>query len=104
PLRLTTRPRINHQIFNYWNNSHDHLAWTCPLPHSHLSPATTLRRPGPPAPPRDLGRTGPRSGRSPGAHPSPGDMPMHLMRIGPAGSEKPVVRIDDDSYVDVSDI
>ncbi len=29
---------------------------------------------------------------------------MHLMRIGPAGSEKPVVRIDDDSYVDVSDI
>jgi 2,4-didehydro-3-deoxy-L-rhamnonate hydrolase len=29
---------------------------------------------------------------------------MHLMRIGPAGSEKPVVRIDGDSYVDVSDI
>jgi 2,4-diketo-3-deoxy-L-fuconate hydrolase len=29
---------------------------------------------------------------------------MHLMRIGPPGAEKPVVRIDDDSYVDVSDL
>ena len=29
---------------------------------------------------------------------------MYLMRIGPAGSEKPVVRIDDTSYVDVSDV
>jgi 2-keto-4-pentenoate hydratase/2-oxohepta-3-ene-1,7-dioic acid hydratase in catechol pathway len=29
---------------------------------------------------------------------------MHLMRIGPAGAEKPVVRIDDTSYVDVSDL
>jgi hypothetical protein len=27
---------------------------------------------------------------------------MYLMRIGPAGSEKPVVRIDDTQYVDVS--
>lgn len=29
---------------------------------------------------------------------------MYLMRIGSAGSEKPVVRIDDESYVDVSDV
>jgi 2-keto-4-pentenoate hydratase/2-oxohepta-3-ene-1,7-dioic acid hydratase in catechol pathway len=29
---------------------------------------------------------------------------MHLMRIGAAGSEKPVVRIDDKTYVDVSDV
>jgi 2,4-didehydro-3-deoxy-L-rhamnonate hydrolase len=29
---------------------------------------------------------------------------MHLMRIGPPGAEKPVVRIDHESYVDVSDL
>ena len=29
---------------------------------------------------------------------------MYLMRIGPAGSEKPIIRISDDSYVDVSDV
>src|SRR5918912_1549060 len=29
---------------------------------------------------------------------------MQLMRIGTAGAEKPVVRIDDASYVDVSDL
>ncbi len=29
---------------------------------------------------------------------------MQLMRIGPTGAEKPVVRIDDTSYVDVSDL
>jgi 2,4-didehydro-3-deoxy-L-rhamnonate hydrolase len=29
---------------------------------------------------------------------------MQLMRIGPAGAEKPVVRIDETSYVDVSDL
>jgi 2,4-didehydro-3-deoxy-L-rhamnonate hydrolase len=29
---------------------------------------------------------------------------MHLMRIGQPGGEKPVVRIDDESYVDVSDL
>jgi 2,4-diketo-3-deoxy-L-fuconate hydrolase len=29
---------------------------------------------------------------------------MYLMRIGPAGSEKPIVRIDDTEYVDVSDV
>jgi 2-keto-4-pentenoate hydratase/2-oxohepta-3-ene-1,7-dioic acid hydratase in catechol pathway len=29
---------------------------------------------------------------------------MHLMRIGEAGSEKPVARIDPDSYVDLSDV
>ena len=29
---------------------------------------------------------------------------MHLMRIGPAGQEKPVVRLDDATYVDVSDV
>jgi 2,4-diketo-3-deoxy-L-fuconate hydrolase len=29
---------------------------------------------------------------------------MQLMRIGPAGAEKPVVRVDDASYVDVSDL
>ena len=29
---------------------------------------------------------------------------MYLMRIGAAGSEKPVVRIDDTHYVDVSDV
>ena len=28
---------------------------------------------------------------------------MYLMRIGPPGAEKPVVRIDDDRYVDVSE-
>jgi len=29
---------------------------------------------------------------------------VYLMRIGPAGAERPVVRIDDDTYVDVSDV
>ena len=29
---------------------------------------------------------------------------MQLMRIGPAGAEKPVVRVDESSYVDVSDL
>jgi 2,4-diketo-3-deoxy-L-fuconate hydrolase len=29
---------------------------------------------------------------------------MYLMRIGATGSEKPVVRISDDSYIDVSDV
>ncbi|MFC5503115.1 fumarylacetoacetate hydrolase family protein [Lysinimonas soli] len=29
---------------------------------------------------------------------------MHLMRIGASGSEKPVARIDDDTYVDLSDV
>src|SRR3954470_13462714 len=29
---------------------------------------------------------------------------MQLMRIGPAGAEKPVVRVDETSYVDVSDL
>jgi 2,4-didehydro-3-deoxy-L-rhamnonate hydrolase len=29
---------------------------------------------------------------------------MHLMRIGPAGDERPVVRLDDTTYVDVSDV
>ena len=29
---------------------------------------------------------------------------MFLMRIGPPGAEKPVVRLDDDTYVDVSDV
>ncbi|WP_033289458.1 fumarylacetoacetate hydrolase family protein [Amycolatopsis jejuensis] len=29
---------------------------------------------------------------------------MRLMRIGPAGQEKPVVLVDDESYVDVSDL
>ncbi|MCA2214292.1 fumarylacetoacetate hydrolase family protein [Jidongwangia harbinensis] len=29
---------------------------------------------------------------------------MQLMRIGPAGAEKPVVRVDEESYVDVSDL
>jgi 2-keto-4-pentenoate hydratase/2-oxohepta-3-ene-1,7-dioic acid hydratase in catechol pathway len=29
---------------------------------------------------------------------------MHLMRIGAPGREKPVVRVDTDSYVDVSDV
>jgi 2-keto-4-pentenoate hydratase/2-oxohepta-3-ene-1,7-dioic acid hydratase in catechol pathway len=29
---------------------------------------------------------------------------MQLMRIGPAGAEKPIVRIDDTSYVDVADL
>ncbi|MET7710961.1 fumarylacetoacetate hydrolase family protein [Streptomyces sp. NPDC005407] len=29
---------------------------------------------------------------------------MYLMRIGAPGSEKPVARIDDDSYVDLSDV
>ena len=28
---------------------------------------------------------------------------MYLMRIGPSGAEKPVVRLDDDRYVDVSE-
>ena len=28
---------------------------------------------------------------------------MHLMRLGPPGAERPVVRIDESSYVDVSD-
>ncbi|MGV3732245.1 MAG: ureidoglycolate lyase, partial [Microcella sp.] len=29
---------------------------------------------------------------------------MKLMRLGPVGHEKPVVRVSDDAYVDVSDI
>jgi len=29
---------------------------------------------------------------------------MKLMRLGPAGHEKPVVRVDDEHYVDVSDV
>ncbi len=29
---------------------------------------------------------------------------MYLMRIGQPGAERPVIRVDDDSYVDVSDI
>ncbi|QSR31251.1 ureidoglycolate lyase [Nocardioides sp. S5] len=29
---------------------------------------------------------------------------MQLMRLGPPGQEKPAVRVDDDSYVDVSDV
>jgi 2,4-didehydro-3-deoxy-L-rhamnonate hydrolase len=29
---------------------------------------------------------------------------MHLMRIGAPGAEKPIVRVNDDSYVDLSDI
>jgi 2-keto-4-pentenoate hydratase/2-oxohepta-3-ene-1,7-dioic acid hydratase in catechol pathway len=29
---------------------------------------------------------------------------MHLMRLGPVGAEKPAVRVDDDHYVDVSDL
>jgi 2-keto-4-pentenoate hydratase/2-oxohepta-3-ene-1,7-dioic acid hydratase in catechol pathway len=29
---------------------------------------------------------------------------MHLMRVGSPGAEKPVVRVDDTSYVDVSDL
>src|SRR3982750_4500288 len=29
---------------------------------------------------------------------------MQLMRIGPAGAEKPVVRVDAESYVDVADL
>ncbi|GAA1696066.1 fumarylacetoacetate hydrolase family protein [Nonomuraea maheshkhaliensis] len=29
---------------------------------------------------------------------------MYLMRIGPPGAEKPVVRVDDSHYVDVSDV
>jgi 2,4-didehydro-3-deoxy-L-rhamnonate hydrolase len=29
---------------------------------------------------------------------------MHLMRIGPVGAEKPVVRLDDSTYIDVSDV
>ena len=29
---------------------------------------------------------------------------MYLMRIGPSGSEKPIARISDDTYVDLSDI
>jgi 2-keto-4-pentenoate hydratase/2-oxohepta-3-ene-1,7-dioic acid hydratase in catechol pathway len=29
---------------------------------------------------------------------------MYLMRIGPPGAEKPIVRIDDKTYVDVSDV
>jgi len=29
---------------------------------------------------------------------------MHLMRVGAAGAEKPAVRVDDASYVDVSDL
>jgi 2,4-diketo-3-deoxy-L-fuconate hydrolase len=29
---------------------------------------------------------------------------MHLMRLGPAGAEKPAVRVDDHTYVDVSDV
>jgi 2,4-diketo-3-deoxy-L-fuconate hydrolase len=29
---------------------------------------------------------------------------MYLMRIGPLGAEKPIARIDDDTYVDLSDL
>jgi len=29
---------------------------------------------------------------------------MYLMRIGPLGAEKPVARLDDDSYVDLADV
>ncbi|MCX6415664.1 MAG: ureidoglycolate lyase, partial [Actinobacteria bacterium] len=29
---------------------------------------------------------------------------MYLMRIGQPGSEKPIVRLDDETYVDVSDL
>ena len=29
---------------------------------------------------------------------------MYLMRIGPLGAEKPVARIGDDTYVDLSDL
>src|SRR6266496_4311821 len=29
---------------------------------------------------------------------------MHLMRIGPVGAERPVVRVDDATYVDASDL
>jgi 2,4-diketo-3-deoxy-L-fuconate hydrolase len=29
---------------------------------------------------------------------------VYLMRVGPAGSEKPVVRLDESAYVDVSDV
>jgi hypothetical protein len=29
---------------------------------------------------------------------------MYLMRIGAPGAEKPVVRIDDTHYIDVSDV
>jgi len=29
---------------------------------------------------------------------------VYLMRIGPRGAEKPVARIDDDAYVDLSDV
>ena len=29
---------------------------------------------------------------------------MYLMRIGPPGGERPVARVDDDSYVDLSDV
>ena len=29
---------------------------------------------------------------------------MKLMRLGPAGHEKPAVRVDENTYVDVSDI
>ena len=29
---------------------------------------------------------------------------MYLMRLGPIGSERPIVRIDDSHYVDVSDV
>jgi 2-keto-4-pentenoate hydratase/2-oxohepta-3-ene-1,7-dioic acid hydratase in catechol pathway len=29
---------------------------------------------------------------------------MRLMRLGPAGAERPVVRIDDQTYIDVSDV
>ena len=33
-----------------------------------------------------------------------GAHPMHLMRIGAPGAEKPIVRVDQDTYVDLSDI
>jgi 2-keto-4-pentenoate hydratase/2-oxohepta-3-ene-1,7-dioic acid hydratase in catechol pathway len=32
------------------------------------------------------------------------ELSMYLMRIGPAGSERPVVRIDDLHYIDVADV
>ena len=39
----------------------------------------------------------------PGPDTSPRRDPVKLMRLGPVGAERPVVRIDDTTYVDVSD-
>src|SRR5262245_47267363 len=33
-----------------------------------------------------------------------GSEPMYLMRLGPAGSERPIVRVDAEHHVDVSDV